>query len=76
VSITTVLELQAAQLGKLIQGMRDYNVLVLDVKADAAKEYDAWIEKRLRTTTWYQVKNYWRGDNGMGRIFVSLASEQ
>ena len=69
-SITTVIELQAIQLANLVQGMNDYSIPVLDVKRDATLKYDDWIEKRLRKTTWYQVKNYWRGNDGTGRIFT------
>lgn len=69
-SITTVLEIQAGYIGQLVQGMRDYKVPVLDVKKEAAEKYDEWILTRLKDTTWPTVNNYWRGNNGTGRIFV------
>lgn len=70
-SITTVIEIQTNYIGQLVQGMRDYRIPVLDVKRAPALEYDAWIAKELEKMTWMEVKNYWRGNDGHGRIFVS-----
>jgi hypothetical protein len=71
VSITAVLEINASYIAQLIQAMRDYSIPALDVKQAAANAYAARIQRDLEKTTWHQVSNYWRGNNGKGKIFVS-----
>lgn len=71
VSIIAVEEINASYIGQLIQAMRDYSIPALDVKLEAAKAYTDRIQHDLTKTTWHQVSNYWRANNGKGRIFVS-----
>lgn len=71
VSITAILEIQTGNIAQLINGMHKYGIRMLEVKKDAAEKYDSWVLERLQKTTWANVKNYWRGNGGTGRIFVS-----
>lgn len=70
VSISSVLEIQAAYIARLVQTMRDYHLPVLSVKPAAAEEYEKWIARRLDKMVWYEVSNYWRANGGTGRIFT------
>lgn len=69
-SITAVLEIQAEYIGKIIQGMRDYQLPQIEPKLEAALKWDNWMEKKLERTTWQRVSNYWRAGR-TGRIYVS-----
>lgn len=71
-SITAVLEINASYIAQLVQAMRDYSIPALDVKKAAADAYADRIQRDLEKTTWHQVSNYWRGNNGTGKIFVSI----
>ncbi|TXT09242.1 hypothetical protein VHUM_02716 [Vanrija humicola] len=68
-SITAVLEIQAEYIGKIIQGMRDYQLPQIEPKLEAALKWDNWMEKRLERTTWQRVSNYWRAGR-TGRIYT------
>lgn len=68
--ITTVIEIQTAYIGQLVEQMRDNHIKELEVRKDATAKYEAWIEKRLNETTWVQVNNWWRGADGTGRLFT------
>lgn len=68
--ITSVLEIQAAYIGQLVQAMRDFDIPELDAKREAAVKWDAWLERELQKTTWAQVTNtYWQAGRN-GRIFT------
>lgn len=69
-SITSVLEIQAGYIGRLIQAMRDHHLPTLSAKRSAADTYNEWITRRLNKMVWYEVTNYWRADGGKGKIFT------
>ncbi|BEI89346.1 uncharacterized protein CcaverHIS019_0207080 [Cutaneotrichosporon cavernicola] len=48
ISVSSVLEIQAAYIARIIAAMRDYSVRKLSVKPTAAAAYEAWLEARLR----------------------------
>ncbi|GMK54033.1 hypothetical protein CspeluHIS016_0106190 [Cutaneotrichosporon spelunceum] len=69
ISVSSVLEIQAAYIARIIRAAHDCRVRMLSVKPEAAAAYGAWIEARLRLMVWYEVANFWR-KGGTGRIFT------
>jgi hypothetical protein len=67
--VSSVLEIQAAYIARIVGAMRDHGVRKLSVKPAAAAGYERWLDARLRLMVWYEVANFWR-KGGTGRIFT------
>ncbi|KLT40229.1 FAD/NAD(P)-binding domain-containing protein [Cutaneotrichosporon oleaginosum] len=69
ISVSSVLEIQAAYIARIVAAMRDHGVRRLAVTRAAADAYHTWLDERLRLMVWYEVASFWRA-GGTGRIFT------